>query len=312
LLSAVDVSFAYAIGGRARRSFTRRAHQPHVDPADPVVLDRVSLEIPGGGLVGILGPNGSGKTTLLRLLAGMLRPLGGRVTLDGRDMAAMPRSTIARTLAVVPQETHPAFEYSVLEMVLMGRYPHLRALEVEGPDDLRIAREAMAMTGTAALEGRRFDTLSGGEKQRVVIASALAQSARVLLLDEPTSSLDLNYQLEIASVISRLNEQHGATIVLSTHDLNLAASICRSIALLRDGRLVASGPTRDVLTPGNIRAVYGVEADVTMHDRAGHLAVEPIRLSRDGLGGGETSVAGRGFSAARSSEGRGSNPADRS
>ena len=189
-------------------------------------------------------------------------------------------------------------------MVLMGRYPHLRALEIEGPDDLRIAREAMAVTGTAALEDRRFDTLSGGEKQRVVIASALAQSARVLLLDEPTSSLDLNYQLEIASVISRLNGEHGTTIVLSTHDLNLAASICGSIALLRGGRIIASGPTRQVLTTENIRTVYGVDADVTMHERAGHLSVVPIRLSGD-------RPAGRDFSSGRrSAEGRDRHPTE--
>jgi iron complex transport system ATP-binding protein len=286
LLSAVDVTFAYSRAGRG----TQR--RPHADPAVPLVLDGVSLEVARGGLVGILGPNGSGKTTLLRLLAGMLPPLSGCITLDGRDIGGMSRAAVARTLAVVPQETHPAFDYSVLEMVLMGRYPHLRALAIEGPDDLRIAREAMAMTGTAALEGRRFDTLSGGEKQRVVIASALAQSTRVLLLDEPTSSLDLSYQLEIASVVSRLNEQHGVTIVLSTHDLNLAASICRSVALLRGGRIVASGPTGDVLTPENIRTVYGVEADVTMHERAGHLSVVPIRLSRGGPA--ERDRAGRG------------------
>jgi len=303
LLSAVDVSFAYAMGGGGRHRFARRRPRPHVDPAVPLVLEGVSLQIPAGGLVGILGPNGSGKTTLLRLLAGMLRPVSGCITLEGRDVAGMARAAIARTLAVVPQETHPAFEYSVLEMVLMGRYPHLRPLQVEGPDDLRIARDAMAMTGTAALEDRRYDTLSGGEKQRVVIASALAQSGRVLLLDEPTSSLDLNYQLEIASVISRLNEQHGTTVVLSTHDLNLAASICRTIALLREGRIVASGPTRDVLTPDNIRAVYGVDADVTMHERAGHLSVVPIRLSAP--------VSGRTPSAGRL-VGRDVSPAERS
>jgi iron complex transport system ATP-binding protein len=277
LLSAVDVTFAYGTPGRGAGSRPSFRATPHA--AGRPVLAGVSLTVPAGALVGVLGPNGSGKTTLLRLLAGMLRPLSGRISFGDRDMSTMSRAAIARALAVVPQETHPAFEYSVLEMVLMGRYPHLGALEIEGPEDLRIAREAMAMTGTTSLEERRYDTLSGGEKQRVVIASALAQSARVLLLDEPTSSLDLNYQLEIAAVISRLNREHGTTIVLSTHDLNFAASVCRTMVLLRDGRIVAAGPTRDVLTPANIRAVYGVEADVSMHDRAGHLAVMPIRLA---------------------------------
>ena len=191
----------------------------------------------------------------------------------------MARSKVACELAVVPQETHPAFEYSALEMVLMGRYPHLGRFAIEGPDDLRMVRDAMAATGTTALEHRAFDTLSGGEKQRVVIAAALAQSARVLLLDEPTASLDLAYQLEVAALVVRLNQERGVTIVLSTHDLNFAASVCRSLILLREGRVIDAGPTERVLTTANIRAVYGVEADITSHERAGHLTVVPIRTT---------------------------------
>jgi iron complex transport system ATP-binding protein len=236
----------------------------------------VTLEA-GPGVTGLEGPNGSGKTTLLKLLAGMLRPASGRVLLDGQDLAASTRAGIARRLAVVPQHTSPAFDYSVLEIVLMGRYPHLGRFEVEGPEDLRIARGAMEATGTFALEDRRFDTLSGGEQQRVAIASALAQAPDVLLLDEPTSSLDLAYQLDIAALITRLNRDRGATIVLSTHDLNFAASVCHALVLLRDGRVAASGPIADALTPATIREVYGVDADVTRHDRAGHLTVVPVR-----------------------------------
>jgi iron complex transport system ATP-binding protein len=181
---------------------------------------------------------------------------------------------------MVPQETHPAFEYTVLEMVLMGRYPHLGAFEIEGPDDLRLAREALAATGTADLEGRSFHTLSGGEKQRVVIAAALAQAADVLLLDEPTASLDLAYQLEIAAVVGRLNRERGCTVVLSTHDLNLAAAICDHLVLIREGRTLASGPTNDVLTPGNIRRTFDVEAEVSRHVAAGHLIVVPLPHDR--------------------------------
>jgi iron complex transport system ATP-binding protein len=261
LLSAANVSYSY---GRSRRRADR-------------VLDDVTVTVERGAVVGILGPNGSGKTTLLKLLAGILHPAGGRVQLCDRDVAASSRTDIARQVAVVPQETRPAFDYSVIEMVLMGRYPHLAAFEVEGPADVRIAREAMAATGTTTLEGRRFDTLSGGEKQRVIIAAALAQAAEILLLDEPTSSLDLAYQLEIADLIVHLNHDRGVTIVLSTHDLNFAASVCRSLVLLRDGRVVASGPTEQVLTPANVRAVYGVEADVSAHAGAGRLTVVPIR-----------------------------------
>ena len=160
---------------------------------------------------------------------------------------------------------------------------------MEGPDDLRIAREAMAATGTAHLSERLFHELSGGEKQRVVIASALAQiwsdtsasSRSVALLDEPTASLDLGYQLEIASVLQRLNEDHGVTLAISTHDLNLAASICHELVMMRGGRVVAAGPTNDVLTPENLRALYDVDADVHVHEDTGHMTVVPIRrLSR--------------------------------
>jgi iron complex transport system ATP-binding protein len=175
----------------------------------------------------------------------------------------------------VPQETHPAFDYTALEIVLMGRYPHLGAFEVEGPRDLTIARAALETTGTAHLAARLFDTLSGGEKQRVVIASALAQLSRadaagdgfrvnpnaLLLLDEPTASLDLRYQLDVAAVLARLRDQ-GLTIVLSTHDLRLAASLSTSVVLLGRGAVLGSGAPRDALTAGAIAALYEIGADV--------------------------------------------------
>jgi iron complex transport system ATP-binding protein len=162
-------------------------------------------------------------------------------------------------------------------MVLMGRYPHLGAFEVEGPDDVRLARDALAATGTAAFESRAFHTLSGGEKQRVVIAAALAQSADVLLLDEPTASLDLAYQLEIAVLVRSLNRQRACTLVLSTHDLNLAAAVCDRVVLVRQGRALAAGPTADVLTPVNIQRTFDVDADVSRHAAAGHLVVVPLQ-----------------------------------
>jgi iron complex transport system ATP-binding protein len=185
----------------------------------------------------------------------------------------MPRRAVARQLAVVPQETHPAFEYTVMEMVLMGRHPHLGPFQLEGPSDLSIARDALAATGTSHLAHRSFMTLSGGEKQRVIIASALAQSPDVLLLDEPTASLDLGYQLDVAALLASLNRERGVTVVVATHDLNLAASLCHSLVLLRDGRVLAHGPTREVLTAPTVQQLYGVDADVQFHERAGHLTV---------------------------------------
>jgi iron complex transport system ATP-binding protein len=256
LLRAADVAFAYDRGRDVVRG--------------------VTFEVARGTIVGLLGPNGSGKTTLLRLLSGVLAPRAGTVTIDGVDLRRLPRRAIARRVAVVPQETHAAFDYSVLEIVLMGRYPHLGTFELEGAGDVAAARAALAATGTSALESRAFATLSGGEKQRVVIASALAQATDVVLLDEPTASLDVRYQIEIAALLRRLNAERGATMVVSTHDLNFAAAVCHAVVLLHEGRVLASGATADALTPASIAALYGVEAEVGYHARAGHVTVVPI------------------------------------
>jgi iron complex transport system ATP-binding protein len=258
LLWADNVSFRYA-------------------PGAPLVVDGIAVRLAGGALTGILGPNGSGKTSLLRLLSGTRRPTAGRVMLGDRPLETLSRREVAQQIAVVPQETELAFEYTALEIVLMGRHPHLGLFTVEGPADLRIARDAMASTGTSGLADRLFHELSGGEKQRVVIAAALAQSSRLLLLDEPTASLDLGYQLEISTLLKTLNHDHGVTMAISTHDLNLAASICRELILIRDGRVIATGPTGDVLTPENVRRLYDVEADVHVHADTGHTIVVPVR-----------------------------------
>jgi len=258
LLWADNVSFRYAAGA-------------------PLVVDGVTVRLADGALVGILGPNGSGKTTLLRLLSGTRRPSSGRVLLDDRPMVTLSRREVAQQIAVVPQDTELAFEYSAIEIVLMGRHPHLGLFTVEGPEDIRIAQEALEATGTRHLEHRPFHELSGGEKQRVVIAAALAQSADLLLLDEPTASLDLGYQLDISSLLRRLNHDHEVTMAISTHDLNLAAAICRELILMRDGRVIASGPTGEVLTADNVKKLYDVEADVRVNHDTGHMTVVPIK-----------------------------------
>lgn len=240
----------------------------------------LSLTIPAGSLTGLLGPNGSGKTTLLKLLSGVLTPDSGTVTLWGRPLSDMPQRQIARRIATVPQETHPAFDYTCLEMVLMGRHPHLGAFEFEGPNDFTIAQDAMRATGTSHLADRNYMTLSGGEKQRVVIASALAQTSDILLLDEPTASLDLGYQLDVAELLHHLNRDRRVTMLLATHDVNLAAALCDTLILMRQGRILAHGPTRDVLTASAIAALYDVVADVALHENSGHLTVTPMRRSR--------------------------------
>ena len=267
MLQAVDLVFAYA--------------------AAPVIHG-VSLEVPTRGFVGLIGPNGSGKTTLLRLLAGTRRPTRGRVTLDGVPLSSLSRGSIARRMAVVPQETHLAFDYSALEVVLMGRYAHLGAFAVEGPRDLSIARDALAATGAGELEARAFSTLSGGEKQRVIIAAALAQITgddprhAVLLLDEPTAALDLKYQLGIAELLRLLHRHRGLTIVVSTHDLSLAAGLCDTLVMLKSGTVATAGPSAEVLTAANIRELYGVDVEVARHRTTGRLAVTPIRVIESG------------------------------
>jgi iron complex transport system ATP-binding protein len=243
-----------------------------------LALADVSFEIARGAIVGLLGPNGSGKTTLLKLLSGVLRPRSGSVRLFGTSIDVLSRRALARRVAVVPQETHPTFDYTVLELVLMGRYPHLGPFELEGEADVAIARAALDATGTTIFEHRRFATLSGGEQQRVVIAAALAQASDLLLLDEPTTALDLRYQLEILSVLKRLNSERGTTLVVSTHDLNMAAAICDSVILLKGGNVIARGATADTLTVAHISALYDVDADVSYHTGAGHLTVVPLAV----------------------------------
>jgi iron complex transport system ATP-binding protein len=235
-----------------------------------LTIDGVSLDLAEGAIVGILGPNGSGKTTLMKLLAGRLAPASGTVELAGAPIASYSRAVLAQRLAIVPQETELAFDYSVLEMVLMGRYAHLGAFEIEGPEDLAAADRALDATGMRAFATRPFRTLSGGEKQRVVIASALAQldhrgssaAMPLLFLDEPTASLDLKYQLGVASLLEGLRTQLGLTSLLSTHDLHFARSVCTEIVLLSAGRVLAHGAPASVLTADALAALYDVDPAV--------------------------------------------------
>ena len=276
MLTATDISFTYGRRGPAKAGHYVRQGRDVRQVRAHLVLDNVSLDVRRGTIVGLLGPNGSGKTTLLRVLSGILPPLAGRVLIGGQPIEQLTRRDLARRIAVVPQETHSTFDFSVMDMVLMGRYPHLGPFELEGAADQKIAHEALTATGTAALEARLFATLSGGEKQRVIIASALAQASEMLLLDEPTAALDLGYQFEIAALLRRLNAERGTTMIVSTHDLNLAAALCEHIVLLKSGRVLAHGATKDTLTADNIRRLYDVDADVQFHPRAGHLTVVPI------------------------------------
>ncbi len=237
------------------------------------VLHEVSLEVRPGEIVGLIGPNGSGKTTLVRVASRGLRPTAGQVLVGGMDPYAVPSRTAARLAAVVPQEFTPAFSFTVFEVVLMGRSPFLSAWSSGGPDDWAIARSAMAAANVQHLADRPTDELSGGERQRVVLAQALAQSTRVLILDEPTTHLDPGHMLDAMAVARRLAHRDGAAVLTVFHDLNLASAFCDRIHAMDRGRVLASGSPGEVIETGLIRRLYGVDADVTRAPRTGRPTV---------------------------------------
>lgn len=224
-----------------------------------LILDGVSIAPRPGTVTGLLGPNGSGKSTLLRLLAGVLAPACGTVTLDGRPLERVGRRAVARRVAVVEQQTDTQVALTVLDVVRLGRVPHRRAWAPASAEDEEAVRSALARTGLADKAARPWRTLSGGERQRVQIARALAQQPRELLLDEPTNHLDIQHQLALLDLITELR----LTSVVALHDLNLAAMYCDRLLVLRRGRVVATGTPQEVLTEELIAEVYGVRATVT-------------------------------------------------
>lgn len=239
------------------------------------VVRGVSFAVAAGGFTGIIGPNGSGKSTLLKLMCGLLRPWHGRIGIAGRDIAAMARRDIGAMVAVVPQETVVAFPYTVLEMVLFGRTPHLGGFAFEGEADLRIARQALERTGTAHLARRPVTELSGGERQRVALARALAQQPRLLLLDEPGAFLDIRHEVEMYDLLRQLQSE-GITVVCVLHDLNLAALYCDQVVLLHDGGVYRQGDPRAVMTYDNLTRVYDTEIYVSLNDITGTLNILPL------------------------------------
>ena len=229
------------------------------------VLSGLSLSAGEGELVGIVGPNGCGKTTLFRLITGVIRPSAGRVRVNGDFFDTLSARQRARLVAAVPQDPAIPAGFTVLDLVLLGRNPHLRLLEWEGPDDLEIAVRSMEMTEVAHLADRHLSRISGGERQRATIAMALAQESPVLLLDEPTSNLDLAHQSNVLRLVRDLCRRRGGSVLVAMHDLILAAQFCDRLVMLAEGRSYADGTPADVLTVENIRAVYGVDVVVSRH-----------------------------------------------
>ena len=242
-------------------------------------LEGVSVEVSSGRVLGVIGPNGSGKSTLIRVLAWLKRPDSGDVELDGRPLRPLASRTRARSIGVVPQETHVAFPMRVRDLVLLGRSPYTGGFGWESVEDLRKVEEAMELAEVRELAARRVDELSGGERQRVVIARALAQEPRILLLDEPTASLDLRHAVLLLDLLRDLARDRGLAVAVVLHDLNLAAMYCDRLALLAEGRLHADGSPAEVLSYRDLCAVYGTELYVAPNDVTGQIVVLP--LSRD-------------------------------
>ncbi|NWH05305.1 ABC transporter ATP-binding protein [Desulfobacter latus] len=227
-----------------------------------VIFSGISLEMETGGFHGVLGPNGSGKTTLLDLLTGHLKPENGNILLDGRRLDGFDAGELAKKCALVPQDFRVNFPFTVAQVVMMGRYPHLGRFSAPGAKDRELVAQAMAATGISDFSGRHVTELSGGERQRVVFARALAQDAACLILDEATSNLDIGHTLALMTLAADRVKNNGLTVISVMQDLNLAARFCRSLVFLKNGRVAAHGPVDEVFTASVIKEVFDVSSSV--------------------------------------------------
>lgn len=242
---------------------------------DRRALDGLSLAVRPGEVVGLLGPNGSGKSTVVGVVSGTRRGYSGSVRLNDREIRDLPPHELARAMAVVPQENSFGLPFSALEVVLLGRHPHLEGLGFESARDVAIAREALTRCGAEDLAGRDILELSAGERQRVVFARALAQQPSCLVLDEPASFLDIRHQVELYDRVRELADG-GISVLTVLHDLNLAAEYCDRLVLLRNGRVLADGPTAEVFTYARLRECFGTEVYVDLHDLTGKMIAIPM------------------------------------
>jgi iron complex transport system ATP-binding protein len=241
------------------------------------IVYEVSLNVHAGEVVGLIGPNGSGKSTLLRSVYRMLKPVAGHVQVGGADVWRISAKHSAQRTAVVVQESYSDFAFTVLEVVSMGRTPHKSAISPDNKADQALVLAALQQVNMLGFAERDFGTLSGGEKQRVLVARALAQQPKLLVLDEPTNHLDIHYQLEILELVRGL----GITTLVTLHDLNLAAAYCQRLYVLANGRIAASGVPREVLTPELVRTVFGVAAICGTHPTTGALQLAFVPISHE-------------------------------
>jgi iron complex transport system ATP-binding protein len=247
-----------------------------VDIGGRHIVNDVHVKVPDGSFVGLLGPNGSGKSTILKTIYRVNRPVAGDILLDGHDLLAMRPKDVARRVAVLAQETTVEFDFTVFEIVMIGRTPHKRAFDRDDGTDRSIVAEAIERVGCEDLAHRNFNTLSGGEKQRVLIARAIAQGADHLILDEPTNHLDIRYQLDVLELVAGL----GVTVLAALHDLSLASLFCDRVYLLTDGAIMTAGAPAEVITTEMVRHAYGADVLVIDHPETGTPHLIPRRSER--------------------------------
>lgn len=250
-----------------------RVEDLHFRYREQPVLDGAELDIREGEVFGILGPNGCGKTTLLKNLNRNLTPEAGRVLIGDDDIAGLTKKEIAREIAAVPQGNEIRFSFTVRDIVAMGRMPFQRQFEGESTSDGEIIDNALRDVGIWDMRDRHINEMSGGERQRVIIARALAQTPKFLLMDEPTNHLDINMQFEVLDLVHRLSREKGMTVVIVSHDLPMAARYCDRMALIRDHKVMCVGTPEEVLTPENMRTVFGVDAELTRDSKTGKASV---------------------------------------
>jgi iron complex transport system ATP-binding protein len=239
------------------------------------VLENFTCSVDKGEFVGIIGPNGAGKSTLLKLLDRIIVPQSGDIWLENKRLSEYSRKELARSVGYVQQDFYSAYDYTALEIVLMGRFPYQKSWGFDSPEDIKIALEVMSITDCFYLKDRSFNTLSGGEKQRVVVASALAQEPKLLFLDEPTAALDLKHQVHIYHILKKLQSEQLLTIISVTHDINLASQFCDRILILKDGKLHSDGNVQQVLKVEVLQDVYEVDLNIIGHPISGLPVILP-------------------------------------